>query len=34
MAKDFDADTVMWRVFAITTIGTVLFSGAVLIFIL
>lgn len=34
MAKDFDADTVMWRVFAITTGGAVLFSGAVLVFVL
>lgn len=33
MAKDFDADTVMWRVFAITTLGTALFGGAVVIFV-
>lgn len=34
MAKDYDADTVMLRVFVITTVGAVLFSAAVLIFIL
>lgn len=34
MAKDYDADTVMWRVFAIMTVGTILFSASVLLFIL
>lgn len=34
MAKDYDADTVMWRVFAITTVGTFVFAGAVSLFIL
>lgn len=34
MAKDYDADTVMWRVFWITTVGMVLFGLAVSIFIL
>ncbi len=34
MAKDYDADTVMWRVYISTTVGAVLFCSTVLLFIL
>lgn len=34
MGKDLDADTVMWRVYIITAVGTVLWAAVVLTLIL